>query len=122
MVRDDGTELPVEVASARTSWGGKPAFQVILRDVSERKLAEEAAAARAAIERRYAAAVAALEEGVVVIDREGAVAATNDSATRILGARLQRRARRRGLHRRPAGRARGRHRPSPPRPCPSPSP
>jgi diguanylate cyclase (GGDEF)-like protein/PAS domain S-box-containing protein len=89
MVRDDGTELPVEVASARTSWGGKPAFQVILRDVSERKLAEEAAAARAAIERRYAAAVAALEEGVVVIDREGAVAATNDSATRILGARLR---------------------------------
>ncbi len=88
MVRDDGSELPVEVASARTSWGGKPAFQVILRDVSERKLAEEAAAARAAIERRYAAAVAALEEGVVVIDREGAVAATNDSATRILGTRL----------------------------------
>ncbi len=88
MVRDDGSELPVEVASARTSWGGKPAFQVILRDVSERKLAEEAAAARAAIERRYAAAVAALEEGVVVIDREGAVAATNDSATRILGVRL----------------------------------
>ena len=88
MVRDDGSELPVEVASARTSWGGKPAFQVILRDVSERKLAEEAAAARAAIERRYAAAVAALEEGVVVIDREGAVAATNDSATRILGSRL----------------------------------
>jgi len=88
MVRDDGSEVPVEVASARTSWGGKPAFQVILRDVSERKLAEEAAAARAAIERRYAAAVAALEEGVVVIDRDGAVAATNDSATRILGARL----------------------------------
>jgi len=88
MVRDDGSELPVEVASARTSWGGKPAFQVILRDVSERKLAEEAAAARAAIERRYAAAVAALEEGVVVIDREGAVAAANDSATRILGTRL----------------------------------
>jgi diguanylate cyclase (GGDEF)-like protein/PAS domain S-box-containing protein len=89
MVRDDGSELPVEVASARTSWGGKPAFQVILRDVSERKRAEEAAVARAAIERQYAAAVAALEEGVVVIDREGAVAATNDSATRILGTRLQ---------------------------------
>jgi diguanylate cyclase (GGDEF)-like protein len=59
-----------------------------MRDISERKLAEEAAAARAAMERRYAAAVAALEEGVVVVDRDGAVAATNDSATRILGARL----------------------------------
>jgi diguanylate cyclase (GGDEF)-like protein/PAS domain S-box-containing protein len=88
LLRLDGDELPVEMASARTSWSGKPAFQVIMRDISERKLAEEAAAARAAIERRYAAAVAALEEGVVVIDRDGAVAATNDSATRILGARL----------------------------------
>jgi diguanylate cyclase (GGDEF)-like protein/PAS domain S-box-containing protein len=88
-VRDDGTTIPVEVASARTSWGGKPAFQVILRDISERKLAEEQAAARAALERRYAAAVAALTEGVVVIDREGAVAAANESAARILGARLE---------------------------------
>jgi diguanylate cyclase (GGDEF)-like protein/PAS domain S-box-containing protein len=89
MLRDDGTTIPVEIASARTSWGGKPAFQVILRDISERKLAEEQAAARAALERRYAAAVAALTEGVVVIDREGAVGAANESATRILGARLE---------------------------------
>ncbi|HTT86819.1 MAG TPA: PAS domain S-box protein, partial [Acidimicrobiales bacterium] len=89
LLRADGGELPVEIASARTSWSGKPAFQVIMRDVSERKLAEEEAAARAALERRYAAAVAALEEGVVVIARDGLVAATNDSATRILGTRLQ---------------------------------
>ena len=88
LVRIDGGELPVEIASARTSWNGKPAFQVIMRDISERRLAEEAAVARAAIERRYAAAMVALEEGVVVIDREGAVAASNDSATRILGHRL----------------------------------
>jgi len=89
LLRVDGGELPVEIASARTSWSGKPAFQAIMRDVSERKLAEEEAAARAALERRYAAAVAALEEGVVVIARDGRVAATNDSATRILGTRLQ---------------------------------
>ncbi|MGA2519805.1 MAG: EAL domain-containing protein [Acidimicrobiales bacterium] len=89
LLRTDGGTLPVEIASARTSWNGKPAFQVIMRDISERRLAEEAAAARAAIERQYAAAVAALEEGVVVIDHQGAVAATNDSATRILGARLR---------------------------------
>ncbi|HTT86124.1 MAG TPA: PAS domain S-box protein, partial [Acidimicrobiales bacterium] len=88
LVRVDGTLMPIEVASARTSWGGKPAFQVIMRDVSERKLAEEEAQARMAIERRHAAAVAALDEGVVVLDRDGQVAAANDSATRILGRRL----------------------------------
>ncbi|HTZ08742.1 MAG TPA: EAL domain-containing protein [Acidimicrobiales bacterium] len=88
LLRADGGTIPVEIASARTSWNGKPAFQVIMRDVSERKLAEEAAAARSAVERRYAAAVAALEEGVVVIDQQGAVVGANDSATRILGGRL----------------------------------
>ncbi len=86
--RVDGSVTPVEVASARTSWGGKPAFQVIMRDVTERKMAEEEAQARRAIERRYAAAVAALEEGVVVVDAQGAVTAANDSAVRILGRRL----------------------------------
>jgi diguanylate cyclase (GGDEF)-like protein/PAS domain S-box-containing protein len=88
IVRADGVQVPVEVASVRTSWGGKPAFQVIMRDMSERKLAEEAARARLAVERRYAAAVAALEEGVVVMDRDGAVRAANDSAVRMLGRRL----------------------------------
>jgi diguanylate cyclase (GGDEF)-like protein/PAS domain S-box-containing protein len=88
LLRGDGGTLPVEVASARTSWNGKPAFQAIMRDISERKVAEEEAQARAAIERRHAAAVAALEEGVVVIDPQGAVQAANDSAIRILGTRL----------------------------------
>ncbi len=88
ILRPDGVQFTVEVVSVRTTWGGKPAFQVILRDVSERKRAEEAAQARIAVERRYAAAVGALEEGVVVVTREGAVAAANDSAVRILGNRL----------------------------------
>ena len=48
IIRADGAQIPVEVASVRTSWGGKPAFQVIMRDMSERKLAEEAARARLA--------------------------------------------------------------------------
>ena len=88
IIRADGAQIPVEVASVRTSWGGKPAFQVIMRDMSERKLAEEAARARLALERRYAAAVAALEEGVVVMDRSGTVRAANESAVRMLGRRL----------------------------------
>jgi diguanylate cyclase (GGDEF)-like protein/PAS domain S-box-containing protein len=89
MVHPDGTQFIVEIVSVRTSWGGKAAYQVILRDVSERHRAEEEAQARMAIERRHAAAVAALDEGIVVIDRDGAVAAANDSANRILGRRLR---------------------------------
>src|SRR5487761_1413898 len=87
--RPDGSGLPVEIVSVRTTWNGEPAFQVIMRDVSERRRAEEAARARMAMERRYAAAVAALEEGVVVLDRAGMVCAANDSAIRILGSRLR---------------------------------
>jgi diguanylate cyclase (GGDEF)-like protein/PAS domain S-box-containing protein len=89
IVRTDGTQVPVEVASVRTTWGNKPAYQVILHDISERKRAEKAAMARAALERRYAAAVAALEEGVVVIGRDGRVCAANESAITILGRRLE---------------------------------
>ncbi len=90
ILHSDGTEVPVEVTSARTTWGGKPAFQVILHDITERKAAEEANRALLAVERRYAAAVAALEEGVLVLDRDGSVQAANESAVRILGPRLQR--------------------------------
>ncbi|HXW34192.1 MAG TPA: EAL domain-containing protein [Acidimicrobiales bacterium] len=90
IVRADGSQVTVEVASVRTTWGGKPAYQVILHDISERKRAEKAAQARVALERRYAAAVAALEEGVVVIGRDGRVCAANDSAQKMLGRRLER--------------------------------
>lgn len=88
VLRADGSEIVVESAGALTTWGGRPAFQVILHDISERKAAEEANRARLAVERRYATAVAALEEAVIVLDRDGAVQAANESAVRILGRRL----------------------------------
>lgn len=90
LVRADGTRRPVEIVSARIMWSGRPAYQVILHDISERHAAEAARRAQQAIERRYAAAVAVLEEGVVVFDRSGAVLAANGSAGRILGKRLYR--------------------------------
>ena len=56
IVHPDGEKFVVDIVSVRTTWGGKPAYQVILRDVSERKRAEgEAQAAtgdRAALRRR----------------------------------------------------------------------
>lgn len=84
----DGTEVPAEISSALTTWGGEPAYQVIMHDISERKAAEEANRARLAVERRYATAVAVLEEAVLVLDGDGAVQAANESAVRILGRRL----------------------------------
>ena len=41
ILRLDGTEVDVEVAAAPLIFGGKPAAQVIVHDISERKLAEE---------------------------------------------------------------------------------
>jgi two-component system sensor histidine kinase UhpB len=54
-IRKDGTVVPVEIAAARTVWKGQPATLVILRDITERKQAEEEA-------KRYTAQLEALRE------------------------------------------------------------
>ncbi len=41
IVRLDGQEVPVEATAAPIHWEGMPAVQVILRDITERKLADE---------------------------------------------------------------------------------
>jgi PAS domain S-box-containing protein len=41
IVRKDGKNVPVEVSSAKTNWLGQTADLVIIRDITERKLAEE---------------------------------------------------------------------------------
>ncbi len=38
----DGKSTPVEATSTRTVWQGRPAFMTVLRDITERKRAEEA--------------------------------------------------------------------------------
>ena len=40
LVRLDGSNIVVESLSVRTKWDGRPAYQVILRDLSLRKKAE----------------------------------------------------------------------------------
>ena len=76
LVRPDGTELIVESTSVRTTWDGQPAFQVILRDVTERRAAEQ----------RFAAIVDALDEGVIMVDAAGRLVVVNQSARAMLGA------------------------------------
>jgi PAS domain S-box-containing protein len=41
-VRLDGSSVPVEIAVSLLTWQGRPALQVVVRDVTERKRAEEA--------------------------------------------------------------------------------
>lgn len=44
MARPDGAELIVELASSGTIFGGRPATQTVLRDITDRRLAERALA------------------------------------------------------------------------------
>jgi diguanylate cyclase (GGDEF)-like protein/PAS domain S-box-containing protein len=75
LTRPDGTELTVESTSVRTTWDGQPAFQVILRDITERRAAEQ----------RFAVVVDALDEGVIMVDAAGRLAVVNQSARAMLG-------------------------------------
>ncbi|MBP1474802.1 PAS domain S-box protein [Frateuria sp. MAH-13] len=47
LVRADGTRVPVEGSASLVTWEGQPATEVLLRDVTERKAAEDALRASA---------------------------------------------------------------------------
>lgn len=42
LVRSDGTGFPAEIAAGYCAWQGHPAVQLVVRDITERKVAEEA--------------------------------------------------------------------------------
>jgi diguanylate cyclase (GGDEF)-like protein/PAS domain S-box-containing protein len=75
IVKADGSEMLVESTSVRTTWAGEPAFQVILRDITERRAAEQ----------RFAVVVNALDEGVIMVGGDGQILVVNDSARAMLG-------------------------------------
>ena len=49
MLRFDGTEIDVEAVSVLTVWSGEPAYQVIFRDITARKVAQAALRFQAAL-------------------------------------------------------------------------
>ncbi|MDT5078126.1 MAG: hypothetical protein QOJ80_2763 [Mycobacterium sp.] len=66
MLRFDGTELDVEAVSVLTVWNGEPAYQVIFRDVTARKVAQAALRFQAALADHVSdAIIATTETGVV---------------------------------------------------------
>ncbi len=78
IVSDDGVGHTMEVISIRTSWAGEPAYQVIMRDTSERKAAEAA-------DRYRASLVAHVSDAIIGIDAEGRIESWNEGARAIYG-------------------------------------
>src|SRR5664280_605415 len=68
----------MEITSIRTTWGGEPAYQVIGRDISERRAAEAA-------DRYRASLVAHVSDAIVGIDAEGSIESWNQAAEAIYG-------------------------------------
>ncbi|SIR98133.1 PAS domain S-box-containing protein/diguanylate cyclase (GGDEF) domain-containing protein [Williamsia sterculiae] len=82
MRRADGTTLWVEAITVATRWNDRPAYQAMLQDSTDQRVAEEAA--RAA-ETQFSEVVSSLAEGVVIVDHRGWLQFANPAAARILG-------------------------------------
>lgn len=77
-IRLDGSVLDVEVAGAPVHYLGKPGIQVVLRDVSERKRAEEARS-------RLAALVESSDDAILGNTSDGIINSWNPGAERLYG-------------------------------------
>ncbi|SES07526.1 PAS domain S-box-containing protein/diguanylate cyclase (GGDEF) domain-containing protein [Lentzea xinjiangensis] len=80
LLRFDGGTTDIESVSVRTTWEGRPAFQVIMRDVTEQKAA-------AAALRYQAALVAHVSDALIATTSDGVVTSWNPSAEKVYGRR-----------------------------------
>ena len=87
MLRFDGSHVDVEAVSVLTVWNGEPAYQVIFRDITARKVAQQAL-------RFQAALVDHVSDAIIATTAEGVVTSWNPAAE--------------AIYRRPAGQALGR--------------
>jgi diguanylate cyclase (GGDEF)-like protein/PAS domain S-box-containing protein len=80
LLRADGGTTYVESVSVRTTWEGRPAFQVIMRDVTAQKAAAAALHYQAAL-------VAHVSDALVATTAQGVVTSWNPSAETVYGHR-----------------------------------
>jgi PAS domain S-box-containing protein len=80
--RLDGTLIDVEVAAGSIAWQGRPAIQVLARDITERRAASEALRAS---EARYSNLARLLPVGVVRTDPYGRCTYANERWCEIAG-------------------------------------
>ncbi|GAK61007.1 ATPase, histidine kinase-, DNA gyrase B-, and HSP90-like domain protein [Candidatus Vecturithrix granuli] len=74
----DGTELDVEVAGVPVTYQGEAASQLVIRDISERKRAEETL-------RKLSRAVEHSASTIMITDLEGTIEFVNPAFTRVTG-------------------------------------
>jgi len=82
IVRKDGKSVPIEVAATRTLWRGKPAVLVMYRDITERKLTEEALRDS---EEKLRLMFESVTDGITVTDLEGKIVQLNDAVLGLHG-------------------------------------
>ncbi|WP_199429794.1 sensor domain-containing protein [Qaidamihabitans albus] len=76
--RLDGDTMVVESVSVRTTWEGRPAFQVIMRDITTQKQAEAALHYQAAL-------VSHVSDAIIATTADGVVTSWNPAAEAVYG-------------------------------------
>ncbi len=82
--RKDGSTFPVEVSAHTETLDGRRYFHAVVRDITERKLAEEALRAS---EAKFRAAFEFASLGILLVDADGRLVETNRAIRRMLGLR-----------------------------------
>ena len=81
-VRADGSEFAAEVNAAPSVWAGKPALQVVIRDITERRRAQQQQERTRLLLR---AMTEGATDGIFVKDPQGRYLMMNQAGARILG-------------------------------------